>query len=103
MSEYEPFEGICFTDTLELAEGTQMSMFVEENTERILREKAAQIGGGVLAPQRWRSVRVAGTPIPAHPIDDADERGLCEHTELRLSRHHRSAGACRASGREDGE
>src|SRR6266851_7532662 len=40
---YEPFEGICFTDTLELAESKQMSMFVEENTERIQREKDAQI------------------------------------------------------------
>lgn len=30
MGEYESFEGICFTDTLELAESKQMSMFVEE-------------------------------------------------------------------------
>ena len=37
------FEGICFTDTLELAESTQMSIFVEENTGRIQREKDAQI------------------------------------------------------------
>ena len=44
-SEYEPFEGICFTDTLELAESKQLSMFVEENTERIQREKDAQIMG----------------------------------------------------------
>jgi len=43
VGEYRPFEGICFTDTLELAESTQMSMFVEENTERIQREKDAQI------------------------------------------------------------
>src|SRR5437868_10008245 len=43
MSEYEQFEGICFADTLELAEGKQMSMFVEENTERVQREKDAQI------------------------------------------------------------
>jgi len=43
LGEYEPFEGICFTDTLELAEGSQLSMFVEENTERIQREKDAQI------------------------------------------------------------
>jgi len=43
ISEYQPFEGICFTDTLELAESRQMSMFVEENTERIQREKNAQI------------------------------------------------------------
>jgi predicted helicase len=41
--EYKPFEGICFTDTLELAEGRQMPLFVEENTERVEREKAAQI------------------------------------------------------------
>ncbi len=43
MGQYEPFEGICFADTLELAEGKQLSMFVEENTERVEREKAAQI------------------------------------------------------------
>ncbi len=41
--EYEPFEGICFADTLELAESRQLSMFVEENTERVQREKEAQI------------------------------------------------------------
>ncbi len=41
--EYKPFEGICFADTLELADGQQMSLFVEENTERVEREKAAQI------------------------------------------------------------
>jgi predicted helicase len=41
--KYEPFEGICFVDTLELAEGKQLPLFVEENTERVVREKAAQI------------------------------------------------------------
>ena len=41
--EYKSFEGICFADTLELAEGQQPSLFVEENTERIEREKAAPI------------------------------------------------------------
>ncbi|HEV7236015.1 MAG TPA: N-6 DNA methylase, partial [Ktedonobacteraceae bacterium] len=41
--EYLPFEGICFADTLELAEGQQLSMFVEQNTERIQREKDAPI------------------------------------------------------------
>src|SRR5579863_5470662 len=40
---YQSFEGICFADTLELAEGQQPSLFVEENTERVEREKAAQI------------------------------------------------------------
>ncbi len=43
MKEYESFEGICFADTLELAEGQQLSLFVEENTERVQREKDAQI------------------------------------------------------------
>src|SRR6266705_1433891 len=44
LSEYRPFEGICFTDTLELAEDKQLSLFfVEENTDRVKREKAAQI------------------------------------------------------------
>src|SRR6266487_921701 len=43
MGEYEPFEGVCFVDTLELAEGKQLSLFVEENTERVQREKDAQI------------------------------------------------------------
>jgi predicted helicase len=41
--EYLPFEGICFADTLELAEGQQLSMFVEQNTERIQREKDVPI------------------------------------------------------------
>jgi predicted helicase len=41
--EYKSFEGICFADTLELAEGQQPSLFVEENTERVEREKAAPI------------------------------------------------------------
>ena len=40
---YQSFEGICFADTLELAEGQQPSLFVEENTERVEREKNAQI------------------------------------------------------------
>ena len=43
IGDYQPFDGICFTDTLELAESKQMSMFVEENTERVQREKDAQI------------------------------------------------------------
>jgi predicted helicase len=43
MGEYEPFEGICFADTLELAERKQMSLWREENTARVVREKAAKI------------------------------------------------------------
>ncbi|HPU85414.1 MAG TPA: N-6 DNA methylase, partial [Candidatus Latescibacteria bacterium] len=40
---YEPFEGLCFVDTLELAEPKQRSLFVEKNTERVEREKEAPI------------------------------------------------------------
>src|SRR5947209_8875414 len=43
MGEYLPFEGICFADTLELAQGQQLYMFVEKNTERVQHEKDAQI------------------------------------------------------------
>ena len=41
--EYEPFEGICFADTLDLAEAQQLSLFAEENTERVQRQKNAEI------------------------------------------------------------
>jgi predicted helicase len=43
MGEYAAFEGVCFADTLELAESQQLSFFVPENTERVEREKAAEI------------------------------------------------------------
>ncbi len=45
MGQYESFEGICFADTLELAEGQQakLELFVEENTERVKKEKEAEI------------------------------------------------------------
>ncbi len=43
MHDYAEFKGICFVDSLELAESQQLSLFVEENTERIEREKNAQI------------------------------------------------------------
>jgi predicted helicase len=42
MGQYRPFEGIAFADTLNL-EGQQMELFSERNTERIQREKQAQI------------------------------------------------------------
>ncbi len=42
MGQYKSFEGIAFADTLNL-EGQQMELFSERNTERIQREKDAQI------------------------------------------------------------
>src|SRR5450755_365265 len=43
LGQYKPFEGIAFADTLDLAEDRQLSLFVEKNTERVEREKQAQI------------------------------------------------------------
>lgn len=40
---YEPFEGICFVDTFELAEEKQRPLFVKANTERVERQKRAPI------------------------------------------------------------
>lgn len=41
--EYLPFEGLCFADSLDMAEPEQLSLFTERNTERVAREKAAEI------------------------------------------------------------
>lgn len=41
--EYEPFEGLCFVDTLDLAEKRQLTLFGEENTARVVRQKNAPI------------------------------------------------------------
>lgn len=41
--EYQPFEGLCFVDTLDIAESNQMPLFGEENTERVERERNAPV------------------------------------------------------------
>jgi len=43
--EYEPFEGLCFVDTLDLAEARQgeFSFMSQENTARVQRQKDAEI------------------------------------------------------------
>ena len=41
--EYEPFEGICFVDTFDLAESRQGSLFVTENLARVTRQKRSKI------------------------------------------------------------
>ena len=41
--KYQPFEGICLVDTFELAERRQLSLFTEENTARVERQKRAPI------------------------------------------------------------
>ena len=43
--EYEPFEGLCFVDTLDLAEKKQLhfGFISKENTQRVERQKKAPI------------------------------------------------------------
>src|SRR6185503_15510024 len=41
--QYEPFEGLCFVDTLDMAEAQQIGLFTAANTERVDREKNAAI------------------------------------------------------------
>lgn len=43
MGQYEPFEGLCFVDTLDMAETQQIGLFTPANTERVEREKKAAI------------------------------------------------------------
>ena len=43
MRRYEPFPGLCFVDTLDMAEAQQIGMFTLANTERVAREKSAAI------------------------------------------------------------
>ena len=40
---YESFPGLCFADTLDLAQGKQLAMFAEQNTERVQKEQDAAI------------------------------------------------------------
>jgi predicted helicase len=61
--QYEPFEGLCFVDTLDLAEGKQlrMSFMTEANTERVERQKKAPI-----------TVIIANPPYNTHQQDEND-------------------------------
>lgn len=39
MSQYQAFEGLCYTDTLDLAKDRQTSMFAQRNTDRVENEQ----------------------------------------------------------------
>jgi len=41
--EYHPFEGLCFVDTLDIAQAQQLSLFSEQNAQRVQRQKDAPI------------------------------------------------------------
>jgi predicted helicase len=76
MGEYEPFEGICFVDTLGLAEGKQLSLWGEENTARVVREKAAEITVVIGNPpyNAWQKSENDNNKNPKYPIIDQSIR-----------------------------
>jgi predicted helicase len=43
MKQYEPFPGLCFVDTLDMAEARQGALFTAANTDRVENEKEAAI------------------------------------------------------------
>jgi predicted helicase len=43
MGRYDTFEGLCFADTLDMAEGPQGDLFTPANTQRVDREKEAAV------------------------------------------------------------
>lgn len=43
MGQYDSFEGLCFVDTLDMAEARQIGLFTPANTERVEREKKAAV------------------------------------------------------------
>ncbi len=59
---YEPFEGLCFVDTLDDGNGKQRDIFITEaNTQRILRQRKAPI-----------TVVIGNPPYNAHQINEND-------------------------------
>ncbi len=83
--EYEPFEGLCFVDTLDMAEGAQahLSFMTEENTARVERQKKAVpitvIIGNPSRTMSGRSMRTITTKTGSTPsltgvIKDIDVR-----------------------------
>ncbi|MGD0093699.1 MAG: type ISP restriction/modification enzyme, partial [Planctomycetota bacterium] len=60
---YEPFEGLCFVDTLEMAERpqSQFAFMTETNTRRVERQKEAKI-----------TVIIGNPPYNAHQVNEND-------------------------------
>jgi predicted helicase len=58
---YEPFEGLCFVDTLDMTEDEYVALFTQENTERIRRQKKTPI-----------TVVIGNAPYNAWQLDQND-------------------------------
>ena len=57
MKQYEPFEGLCFVDTLDLAEAQQIGLFTAANTERVEAREEARRSPSSSAIRRTTSGR----------------------------------------------
>jgi predicted helicase len=61
VGRYEPFPGVCLVDTFELAETRHPSLFTEENTARVERQRAADM-----------MVIIGNPPYNAHQVNEND-------------------------------
>jgi predicted helicase len=70
---YEPFEGVCFVDTLDLAEGAQMKLgfMTEANTARVERQKQAPI-----------TVIIGNPPYNSKQLDENDNNKNRSYAEV---------------------
>ncbi|MGA7342637.1 MAG: N-6 DNA methylase [Terracidiphilus sp.] len=79
--EYEPFEGICFVDTFELADAKQGTLFVTENLARVKRQRASKI-----------TVVIGNPPYNVGQEDENDENPNPKHdwVDSRVSETYRA-------------
>ena len=71
MSTYLPFEGIALADTFELLEQEQGELFTRENTERVKRQKAADM-----------FVVIGNPPYNAWQVNDSDNNRNRKYTVM---------------------
>lgn len=62
MAEYKPFDGLCLADTFELAEDKHPSLFTEQNTARVERQRRSPI-----------FVVIGNPPYNAWQVDENDK------------------------------
>jgi predicted helicase len=76
VGRYEPFEGLCFVDTLNIAKLSQqrLEIFTEENTQRVNRQYSAPITVIVGNPPYNTAQRNMNDNNPNRRYDDLDAR-----------------------------
>ncbi len=69
--QYESFEGLCFVDTLDIAQRRQLSFLTEKNSQRVERQKAAPI-----------TVIIGNPPYNTHQQDENDNNKNRKYDEI---------------------